>query len=64
MGKMMSASPSPVTHHPTPARRGMTIGRRKALEGYLYISPFLIGFLIFTAYPSSLRSISVSPTTR
>ncbi len=29
----------------------MTIGRRKALEGYLYISPFLIGFLVFTAYP-------------
>jgi multiple sugar transport system permease protein len=25
--------------------------RRKAIEGYLYIAPFLIGFLIFTAYP-------------
>jgi multiple sugar transport system permease protein len=27
------------------------MGRRKALEGYLYISPFLIGFAVFTAYP-------------
>lgn len=27
------------------------MARRKALEGYLYISPFLLGFLIFTAYP-------------
>lgn len=25
--------------------------RRRALEGYLYISPFLIGFAVFTAYP-------------
>ncbi|MBN1402198.1 MAG: sugar ABC transporter permease [Anaerolineae bacterium] len=25
--------------------------RREALEGYLWISPFLLGFLIFTAYP-------------
>ena len=29
----------------------MTQKRRKALEGYLYISPFLIGFAVFTAYP-------------
>jgi multiple sugar transport system permease protein len=28
-----------------------TQGRREALEGLLYISPFLLGFLIFTAYP-------------
>ncbi|MBA2449457.1 MAG: sugar ABC transporter permease [Chloroflexi bacterium] len=27
------------------------MGRRRALEGYLYISPFLAGFLVFTAYP-------------
>jgi multiple sugar transport system permease protein len=34
------------------ARRGSSpLARRKAIEGYLYISPFLIGFLIFTAYP-------------
>jgi multiple sugar transport system permease protein len=35
-----------------PARRGSSpLARRKAIEGYLYISPFLIGFLVFTAYP-------------
>jgi multiple sugar transport system permease protein len=35
-----------------PARRGSSpLTRRKAIEGYLYISPFLLGFLIFTAYP-------------
>ncbi|MGE3268003.1 MAG: carbohydrate ABC transporter permease [Chloroflexota bacterium] len=35
-----------------PARRGSSsLARRKALEGYLFISPFLLGFLIFTAYP-------------
>jgi multiple sugar transport system permease protein len=34
------------------ARRGSSpLTRRKAIEGYLYISPFLLGFLIFTAYP-------------
>jgi len=32
-------------------RRSSPLARRKALEGYLYISPFLIGFLVFTAYP-------------
>ncbi len=35
-----------------PARRGSSpLTRRRAIEGYLYISPFLLGFLIFTAYP-------------
>ena len=34
------------------ARRGSSpLTRRKAIEGYLYISPFILGFLIFTAYP-------------
>src|SRR5580765_3152202 len=34
------------------ARRGSSpMARRKALEGYLYIAPFLVGFLVFTAYP-------------
>jgi multiple sugar transport system permease protein len=28
-----------------------SLARRRALEGYLYISPFLIGFAVFTAYP-------------
>ena len=32
-------------------RRSSPLARRKAIEGYLYISPFLLGFLIFTAYP-------------
>jgi multiple sugar transport system permease protein len=32
-------------------RRSSPLTRRKAIEGYLYISPFLLGFLIFTAYP-------------
>jgi multiple sugar transport system permease protein len=27
------------------------LARREAIEGLLYISPFLLGFLIFTAYP-------------
>ncbi|MBV9170075.1 MAG: sugar ABC transporter permease [Chloroflexi bacterium] len=27
------------------------MARRRALEGYLYISPFLLGFAVFTAYP-------------
>src|SRR5919206_1878598 len=33
-----------------PAKRS-TLARREAIEGLLYISPFLLGFLIFTAYP-------------
>ena len=45
-------STSSATLAAQPARRGSSrLARRKALEGYLYISPFLIGFLIFTAYP-------------
>lgn len=33
------------------ASRGSPLARRRALEGYLYISPFLVGFAVFTAYP-------------
>lgn len=45
-------STSSATLAAQPARRGSSpLARRKALEGYLYISPFLLGFLIFTAYP-------------
>jgi multiple sugar transport system permease protein len=33
------------------AKHSSPLARRKALEGYLYISPFLIGFVVFTAYP-------------
>src|SRR5215213_9744665 len=35
---------------PQPRRRS-TVARREAIEGLLYISPFLLGFVIFTAYP-------------
>src|SRR5215212_8444509 len=35
---------------PQPRRRS-TVARREAIEGLLYISSFLLGFLIFTAYP-------------
>ena len=34
---------------PRPVRS--TLARREAIEGLLYISPFLLGFIIFTAYP-------------
>ena len=34
----------------SPPKRS-TMARREAIEGFLYISPFLLGFLIFTAYP-------------
>lgn len=32
-------------------RQSNALARREAIEGLLYISPFLLGFLIFTAYP-------------
>src|SRR6266542_1254824 len=35
----------------TARRRSSPLARRRALEGYLYIAPFLIGFTAFTAYP-------------
>jgi multiple sugar transport system permease protein len=45
-------STSSATFAAQPARRRSSpLTRRKAIEGYLYISPFLLGFLIFTAYP-------------
>lgn len=34
-----------------PALRRLTPAQREALQGYLYISPWFIGFLIFTAGP-------------
>lgn len=34
------------------ARRGFwTMARRESVEGFLYISPWILGFLIFTGYP-------------
>ena len=35
-----------------PARRRASLGRRKAIEGYLYISPFLLGFVLFVLGPA------------
>src|SRR5207237_9683188 len=34
-----------------PRPKRSSLARREAIEGLLYISPFLLGFLIFTAYP-------------
>lgn len=34
-----------------PARRWWTLERREALAGYLFAAPFIIGFLLFIAYP-------------
>jgi multiple sugar transport system permease protein len=37
---------------PAPRRRGMsTLARREAIDGFLFISPWLIGFVLFTAGP-------------
>ena len=36
----------------TAARRGLRLSQRKALLGYLYISPFLLGFLLFVLGPA------------
>jgi len=41
--------------------RRLTLGRRKALAGYVYISPFLLGFTIFAAGPV-LASLYLSLT--
>jgi multiple sugar transport system permease protein len=35
-----------------PARRRLSLTQRKALLGYLYISPFLLGFLLFVLGPA------------
>ena len=35
-----------------PRRRGLRTSRRKAIEGYLYISPFLLGFVLFVLGPA------------
>src|SRR5258708_15102823 len=39
-----------MAHH-VARKRTSPRARREAIEGLLYISPFLLGFLIFTAYP-------------
>ena len=40
-----------IAQTPSRPRRSSTLARREAVEGLLYISPFLLGFVIFTAYP-------------
>jgi multiple sugar transport system permease protein len=34
------------------ARRGLRLSQRKALQGYLYIAPFMLGFLLFVLGPA------------
>ena len=36
-----------------PAKRGLTMAGRNAVSGYLFIAPFIIGFLAFLTYPLS-----------
>lgn len=45
----------------TSPRHGGRLSRRKALEGYLYISPFLLGFVLFILGPA-LASAFISLT--
>lgn len=46
-----SQSPGPQSNLP-PAKRRMSIARRReALQGYMYITPWIIGFLAFVAGP-------------
>lgn len=46
---------------PIAQRRRLSLSQRRARAGYLYISPFLLGFLIFTAMPV-LASLYLSLT--
>jgi multiple sugar transport system permease protein len=49
------------TARPRRAGLRLTMSRREALEGYLYISPWILGFLIFTVGPM-LASLALSLT--
>lgn len=43
---------SPAAAAQVPRRRGMSaVARREAIDGYLFIAPWLIGFVLFTAGP-------------
>ena len=48
---MTTASPpsSALTHSPAPRPRSLQ--RQEAITGYLYIAPWLLGFVAFTAFP-------------
>ena len=45
------AVPVPDTRHPTPNTRAGALRRREAIEGFLYISPWIVGFLVFNFGP-------------
>ena len=40
-----------MTAKPATAKQGLSMARREAIEGYISISPWLLGFLIFTVGP-------------
>jgi multiple sugar transport system permease protein len=40
-----------MTAKPAAAKQGLSMARREAIEGYISISPWLLGFLIFTVGP-------------
>src|SRR6266516_961243 len=46
-----AATNGPATPPVQAPRRFLTLRRREALMGYLVISPWLIGFVVFTAFP-------------
>lgn len=45
----IKVEPTPVDAAPGPRRRPVRFNRREAIAGYLFISPWILGFLIFTA---------------
>src|SRR6478736_5635997 len=47
----MSVATGIPTTASTPLKQRSRLLRREALYGYIFISPWLIGFLVFTAFP-------------
>jgi multiple sugar transport system permease protein len=52
---------STAAHSSQPARFGSRLARREALEGYLYLLPWAIGFVVFVAGPM-IASLGLSLT--
>src|SRR4051795_5112985 len=49
---MSQATAKPAAVRAPAARRGMSaMARRDALDGYLFIAPWILGFVLFTAGP-------------
>jgi multiple sugar transport system permease protein len=48
---MSTATPSAVAGVPAPATRRRAINRRETRSALWFISPWIVGFLLFTAYP-------------